>query len=130
MGISKLVGAFSAKRWFKAAAAALCLAFFAAPAFPASSSNLDLHVNFRGFLMITDLTASTGPATGDVTLRWTAPRYTGSALPLSYDIRIATSANINDGAALLAAAPLATYSTSTIPSVLAEGSTQSMVITG
>ena len=80
--------------------------------------------------MVTDLTASTGPTSGDITLQWTAPRYTGSSLPMTYQIRASSSANINTTGDFNAAQALSAFSTATIPAPAAAGSTQSMVVTG
>lgn len=118
-------------RLFGAAWAALCLAALAPPLVLAQNqANLSMVASFQGVMIVTDLTVSSGPALGEVTLQWTAPAYTGAALPLTYQIRVSTTANIDTVGNFIAAQPLSNFSPSLAPAPAAQGTRQTLIVTG
>ncbi|MBI4424965.1 MAG: hypothetical protein HY554_14630, partial [Elusimicrobia bacterium] len=77
-----------------------------------------------------ELFAAPGPESGSIALSWNQPFSGGLIAPLAYDIRAATAANLDNGAAFDAAAPLSAFSASAIPAPGAGGTPLSFVVTG
>ncbi len=100
-------------------------------ALPAKSSNpaqLSFDVTFEGVGLITNLTATPGPAGHQITLQWTGPAYNGVNTPLAYSIKTSTTGNIINTGAFNAAQPLSVFTSSfTLPSVATQ-TVQSMVV--
>lgn len=118
------------RRLVCAAWAALSLSAFTPQAASAGQGHLSLNVGFRGVLIITDLSASSGPGKGQITLTWTVPAYNGSATLTSYDVRASTVSNIETVGEFNAAKPLSAFSSSTLPSPLPSGTIQSFTAGG
>lgn len=100
-----------------------------------SDSNLKSLVNqavvaVKGIDGVTNLTAVTNVAIGEITLTWTHPRRNGQLDPAYYDVRISSTGQISNNAEFNAAAPLSELSPSPVAAVGAPGGLASMTVTG
>jgi hypothetical protein len=88
-------------------------------------------VPVKGIRNVTDLTAASGPASGDITLSWTTPNRLGHADPVYYDIRASSLAQIGNDNEFDAALPLTAFSASAPPPpVGAPGAQTQITVTG
>ncbi len=109
--------------------AALIAAVGARAAFANRQAYLNINVNPMGVSTVTDLTASTGPSTGQISLTWTEPQRKGTVNPVAYDIRVSSAGEISNTGQFLAAQPLSAFSPSPIPAVGPAGALAGMVVT-
>jgi hypothetical protein len=113
-----------------AAALAVAALLLASPAsaLPQAMAHIDVDIQVIGG--VSDLAAQTGTGLGEINLTWTEPKHPTATPPLVYDMRVSTTANINDNAAFLSAKPLTAF-TGTPLSVPGPGGGQAaVVITG
>lgn len=89
-----------------------------------------VKVPVKGIAGVTDLTAVTGPASGDVSLTWTHPRRVSAQAPLYYEMRVSSTAQIKNNADFAAAQPLTAFSSSALPVPAGEGALAQMTVTG
>lgn len=87
-------------------------------------------VGVKGIDGVTNLTAVTNVAIGEITLTWTHPRRNGQIDPAYYDVRISSTGQISNNAEFNAAAPLSELSPSPVAAVGAPGGLASMTVTG
>lgn len=87
-------------------------------------------VPVKGIGKVSDLAASPGPASGDVSLTWTVPRRLGHADPVTYDMRVSSTAQINNNPEFDAAQPLTAFSASSLPPLGAAGERAQLTVTG
>lgn len=88
-----------------------------------------VQVPVRGIRNVRDLTAASGPASGDVTLTWTTPDRLGQSDPVYYDIRASSLAQIGNNSQFDAALPLTAFSPSAPPAVGTPGAPAAMTVT-
>jgi hypothetical protein len=112
-----------------------CKGFFLAilastAAYAGTSAYLNIVVKLNSIARVLDLYATTPATPGAVNLTWTEPAFTGITNPRFYDVRISSTAQINNDADFAAAKPLSSFSPSTIPSPGPGGFAAGFSVTG
>lgn len=94
------------------------------------ASGAQVEARARGVAPVTDLDASAGPASNQVTLTWTTPFVSSTTAPLAYQLKVSTLGFIDGTTDFLAAQDLSAFSATPLPSYGTAGAAASLTVGG